>query len=90
VNAVVQANNGEVLRQARQCSLGVAMLADWLVGADVRAGRLVCVLDAYDVNPGAMDVGLHALYQANRRGSHKIRAFVDLLAEHLMASGAAP
>lgn len=90
VNAVVQANNGEVLRQAALAGLGVAMLAHWLVREDVRAGRLVCVLDAYDVNPGAMDVGLHALYPANRRGSHKIRAFVDLLAEHLAASGAAP
>ena len=83
VNSVVQANNGELLRQAALAGLGVAMLADWLVRADLREGRLVRVLEDYDVNPGPMDVALYALYQANRRGSQKIRAFVDLLSAHL-------
>ena len=87
VNAVVQANNGELLRRAALAGLGVAMLADWLVREDLAAGRLVRVLADYDVNPGPMDVGLHALYQANRRGSHKIHAFVDLLAEQLAQAG---
>jgi DNA-binding transcriptional LysR family regulator len=87
VNSIVQANNGELLRQAALCGLGVAMLADWLVQDDLLAGRLVQVLDDYDVNPGPMDVALHALYQASRRGSHKIRAFVDLLGEQLARAG---
>ena len=88
VNSIVQANSGEVLRQAAMAGLGIAMLSDWLVRDDLRAGRLVRVLDQYDVNPGPMDVALYALYQANRRGSQKIRAFVDLLSEHLGKSGA--
>jgi DNA-binding transcriptional LysR family regulator len=83
INSVVQANNGEVLRQAALAGMGVAMLAHWLVQADLREGRLVEVLDEYQANPGTMDVGLYALYQGNRRGSQKIRAFVELLAEHL-------
>ena len=88
VNSIVQANSGEVLRQAAIAGLGIAMLSDWLVRDDLRDGRLVRVLDQYDVNPGPMDVALYALYQANRRGSQKIRAFVDLLSEHLGKSGA--
>jgi DNA-binding transcriptional LysR family regulator len=87
VNSVVQANNGELLRQAALSGLGVAMLADWLVQDDLLAGRLVQVLDDYEVNPGPMDVALHALYQASRRGSHKIRVFVDLLGEQLARAG---
>jgi DNA-binding transcriptional LysR family regulator len=83
VNSVVQADNGELLRQAALSGLGVAMLARWLVQADLRAGRLVRILREYDVNPGPMDVGLYALYQPNRRGSQKIRAFVELLAGHM-------
>jgi DNA-binding transcriptional LysR family regulator len=83
VNSVLQADNGELLRRAALDGLGVAMLAHWLVGADLRAGSLVRLLDGYEVNPGPMDVGLYALYQANRRGSGKVRAFVDLLAEHM-------
>ena len=89
VNSVIQANNGEVLRQSAIAGLGVAMLAHWLVDADLREGRLVQVLPQYEVNPGPMDVALYALYQANRRGSHKIRAFVDLLAAHLARSALA-
>ena len=83
VRGVVHANNAEVLRQAALGGLGIAMLARWLVQRDLRAGTLVQVLPGYRVNPGPMDVGLYALYPASRRNSTKIRAFVDLLAEHL-------
>jgi DNA-binding transcriptional LysR family regulator len=83
VRGVVHANNSEVLRQAALGGLGIAMLARWLVQRDLRAGTLVQVLPGYRVNPGPMDVGLYALYPASRRNSTKIRAFVDLLAEHL-------
>ncbi|WP_027863652.1 LysR family transcriptional regulator [Massilia alkalitolerans] len=87
IDAVLQANSAELLRQAALAGLGVAMLAHWLVRDDVAAGRLAPVLPAWEANPGPMDVALHALYQTNRRGSHKIRAFVDLLAAHLTRSG---
>lgn len=87
VHAVIQANNGELLRQVALNGMGIAMLADWLVHAELRTGQLVRVLPGYQVNPGLMDVALHALYQSNRRGSHKILAFVDLLAEHLDQPG---
>jgi len=90
IRGVVQADNADILRQAAVAGLGVAMLAHWLVQADLREGRLLRVLDDYEVNPGPMDVALYAIYQANRRGSQKIRSFVDLLAEHLARSGIAP
>jgi DNA-binding transcriptional LysR family regulator len=87
IRGVVQADNADVLRQAAIAGLGVAMLAHWVVHADLREGRLVQVLDDYDVNPGPMDVAMYAVYQENRRGSQKIRAFVELLAEHLARAG---
>jgi DNA-binding transcriptional LysR family regulator len=83
INSVVVANNAEVLRQAALGGLGIAMLAQWLVLADVHAGRLVRVLPDYDANPGPMDVAVHALYQPSGRGSKKIAAFIDLLSAHL-------
>ncbi len=89
IQGVVQADNADVLRQAAIAGLGVAMLAHWMVHVDLREGRLVQVLDDYDVNPGAMDVAMYAVYQENRRGSQKIRAFVELLAEHLARAGMA-
>jgi DNA-binding transcriptional LysR family regulator len=89
VNSAVQADNGELLRQAALAGLGIAMLAHWLVQADLAAGRLVPVLADYEVNPGPMDVGLYALYPANRRGSQKIQAFVELLAGRMKDAGLA-
>lgn len=83
INSVMVANNGEVLRQAALLGLGIAVLAQWLVKADLAAGRLVRVLDEYDANPGPMDVTVHALYQPSGRGSKKIGAFLELLAAHL-------
>ena len=87
IRGVVQADNADVLRQAACAGLGVAMLAHWLVHADLREGRLVRVMEEYEVNPGPMDVAMHAVFQENRRGSQKIRAFVELLAEHLARAG---
>jgi DNA-binding transcriptional LysR family regulator len=87
INSVVQANNGEVLRQASIAGLGIAMLARWLVQADLQTGHLVQVLSDYDVNPGPMDVAMYALYQANRRGSRKIQVFLELLSAHLARFG---
>lgn len=84
INSVIVANNAEVLRQAALGGLGIAMLAQWLVQADVQAGRLVRVLPGYDANPGPMDVAVHALYQPSGRGSRKIAAFIDLLSAHLI------
>lgn len=83
INSVMVANNVEVLRQAALLGLGIAVLAQWLIKADLVAGRLVRVLDDYDANPGPMDVTVHALYQPSGRGSKKIGAFLDLLAAHL-------
>jgi len=83
INSVMVANNAEVLRQAALGGLGIAMLAQWLVQADVQAGHLVRVLEHFDANPGPMDVAIHALYHPRGRGSKKIGAFIDLLAAHL-------
>jgi len=43
----------------------------------------VAVLTEYQANPGEMDVGIYAVYPANRRGASKIRVFTDMLAESL-------
>jgi DNA-binding transcriptional LysR family regulator len=77
------ANSADVLRQAALDGAGIALLADWLVGEDVKEGRLTALLADFEGNPGPMDVGIHAVYQPNRRGSGKVRAFVDFIAERL-------
>ncbi|MBB3214704.1 DNA-binding transcriptional LysR family regulator [Herbaspirillum sp. Sphag1AN] len=75
-------NNSEMLRRAVEDGLGVALLADWLIRDAIEAGILVRVLDTYRANPGPMDVGVYAMYPASRRGSAKVKAFLDLPTQH--------
>jgi len=81
VSGPLMVNNSDVLRQAALGGMGLAMLPDWLVGRDIQSGALTRVLDQYEVNPGDMAVGIYAVYQANRRGSAKIHAFIEALKE---------
>lgn len=83
VRGSLSVNNADVLRQAALGGAGLALLADWLVRREIESGALIRVLAGYDVNPGPMDVCLYAMYPANRRGSSKVKAFVDMLAEAL-------
>lgn len=83
VSGTLLANNAEVLRQAAVAGSGIAMLAGWLVGDDLRRGDLVRLLPEYRANPASMDVALVALYQPSRRGSRNVTAFLDALALHL-------
>lgn len=83
VSGNLVANNSEMLRRATLDGIGIAMLPDWLVRNDLRSGALCRILANYIANPGPMDVGLYALYPTNRRGSVKVRVFIDLLAKHL-------
>jgi DNA-binding transcriptional LysR family regulator len=83
VRGTLQVNNAEMLRQAALGGLGLALLPGWLVREDLEAGALLPVLDGYQANPGDMDVGIYAVYAANRRGSSKIKAFTDMLAQAL-------
>jgi DNA-binding transcriptional LysR family regulator len=79
VRGTLSVNNADVLKQAAIGGMGLAMLASWLVDDALASGALVPVLAGYRVNPGSMDIGLLAIYQANRRGSSKIQAFIELL-----------
>ncbi|MYN06149.1 LysR family transcriptional regulator [Pseudoduganella aquatica] len=83
VRGTLTINNSEMLRRAALDGVGIAMLPDWLVRGDLAAGTLQPLLGGYQANPGEMEIGLYAMYAANRRGSQAIKAFVDLLAEHL-------
>nr|WP_315399550.1 LysR family transcriptional regulator [uncultured Duganella sp.] len=80
VDGGLSVNNADILRQAALGGMGLALLADWLVRDDLAAGTLVPVLADYDANPGDMDVVIHAVYPASRRGAAKIRLFTDMLA----------
>ncbi|MDR0253668.1 MAG: substrate binding domain-containing protein [Brucellaceae bacterium] len=71
------AGNAEALRDGVLAGYGIGQLATFLIGDDLRAGRLVPVLDAYAVNGEP----IRAVYPSPRHLSPKVRRFIDLLAE---------
>lgn len=85
VRGTLCVNNAEVLKQAAIGSMGIVMLASWLVDDALASGALVPVLTGYRANPASMDIGLLAIYQANRRGSAKIHAFIELIERALQS-----
>ncbi len=68
-------NNGDVLRAAALRGTGIAALPTFLVGPDVKAGRLQVVLADYALSP----LGIYALYAPNRYLAAKTRLFIDFL-----------
>lgn len=71
-------DDGEALVAAACAGLGVILVPEWLVGAEIGDGRLVQILADYDTDPATTP--LHALYPPGPHVAPKIRAFVDFLA----------
>lgn len=80
VGGTFRSNNIEVLRDMALAGAGVALLPDWLVDADIAAGRLTVLFDDWSVTPNQSDSVVTALYLPNQRGSRRIAAFLDFLA----------
>ena len=72
-----EANSADALYQATLSGLGVARLSTYLVGKDLREGRLIRVLPEYEDNGS----DIYAAYSARRNMPPKVRAFID----HLIA-----
>jgi DNA-binding transcriptional LysR family regulator len=71
-----RSNNGEMTRQLLLAGEGIALLPTFLVGDDLRSGRLEVVLPE-SFND---EIGIHALYPHRKHLSAKVRLFVDHLA----------
>lgn len=79
VRAAFCSNNGDVLRGLALAGRGIALLPTFIVGPDIAAGRLRCVLGAHAPTP----TGIHALYPPNRYLAAKSRSWIDFLVERL-------
>jgi DNA-binding transcriptional LysR family regulator len=78
-NALV--SDGEALRQLALSGLGLARLSSFHIMPDIKAGRLVPVLEKY--NPGDIET-MHAVFVG--QGGHlpaRVRALLDYLTRHV-------
>lgn len=71
--------NALSLRRAALDGLGPVLLADWLVGRDVAAGRLVDLFPDHECTATGFDTGAWALYPSRSYLPRKVRAMIDFL-----------
>jgi len=72
------ANNGDALRLAAVEGAGIILQPSFIVGEDVRAGRLQVVLPEYRV----ADLAVYAVYAHRQYLSAKVRTFIDYLGDY--------
>lgn len=77
VRWALRANNGETARAAALAGAGVIWQPSFVIGEDVRAGRLVEVMPGYHMPP----VDILAIYASRRHLSAKVRVMVDFLVD---------
>jgi len=77
--STLNVNNGDALRQAALVGHGIVYLPSFLLGDDVRSGRLTPLLTQHT----RFETNLLAVYPESRHVSPKVRALIDWLVEEL-------
>ena len=89
VHGRLLSNNVDMLLEAALAGRGIALLPGWLVEADVRAGRLLRLLERHEASPQDAHAIVYAAYLPNRRRSSKVRALVRFLEMRVGIAGEA-
>ena len=82
VQGPVRTNNGEAMCHLALAGVGIVYLPTFFVGPDIRAKRLIPVLERFI----SQDSALYAVYPHARHLSPKVRAFLDFLAKTFPSS----
>jgi DNA-binding transcriptional LysR family regulator len=75
IAGTLHSNNGDLLAEIAARGCGIVFEPAFIVGPDVRAGRLVPLLQDFIAPP----VPIYAVYPSRKHLSAKVRAFVDFL-----------
>ena len=75
VSGSFECNDGAVLHEWALAGKGLAWRSLWEVGDDLRAGRLVSLLDAF----AAPTMGIYAVFPQRRHLPLRVRLFIDHL-----------
>ena len=77
VSGRLHSNNGDLLAEAAVQGAGIVFEPAFIVGPDVRAGRLVPLLQEFIAEP----MPIYAVYPSRKHLSAKVRLFVEFLVE---------
>ena len=78
VKGLLESNDGQVLRAAALDGLGILVQPTYILFDDIVAGRLVPVLDEWDLP----HLTINLAYPSRRHLSAKVRTFIDFIAEY--------
>lgn len=81
VQGLLESNDGQVLRAAALDGLGILVQPTYIIFDDIVAGRLVPVLDDWDLPRLTINVA----YPSRKHLSAKVRTFIDFMVEHFEA-----
>jgi len=73
-------NYGEMIVQAVESGLGISILALWHVHEQIKKGKIVTLLDDYDLTNQAE---IYLVYPENKQLANKTRVFIDFLVKEL-------
>ena len=75
---LLESNDGQILRAAALDGMGILVQPTYILYDDIVAGRLVPVLDEWDLPR----LTINLAYPSRRHLSAKVRTFIDFIAEH--------
>jgi DNA-binding transcriptional LysR family regulator len=75
---LLAANDGQVLRAAALAHVGILVQPRYIIHDDIVAGRLVSVLDDWDLPR----LTINLAYQSRQHLPAKVRCFIDFLVQH--------
>jgi DNA-binding transcriptional LysR family regulator len=83
VNGEVMIQNSLALRACALAGMGPALLANWLIDADLAQETLVDLFPDYRVTATDFDTAVWMLYPSRSHLPNKVRVMIDFLKEHL-------
>jgi DNA-binding transcriptional LysR family regulator len=78
VESAIRTNSSEVIREAVLAGVGIALRSTWDVGPEIDSGRLQIILPHWHASTR---VAVYAVYPSRRHLAHKVRLFMDFLAD---------
>ena len=69
--------------ECARLGLGPALLPNWLIANDLKAGRLIDLLPNYTASPGTEAISAWLIYPSKRFLPRRVRVAIDFLKEHI-------
>lgn len=83
IQGLLESNDGQVLRAAALSGLGILVQPSYIVYDDIVAGRLVPVLNDWDLPR----IQINIAYPSRKHLSAKVRSFIDFMADEFEKNG---